>query len=244
MADEDLFLSRMRALGVEPLDQSRRRPAAEPAELEPLFDLEVEDSESDLFLRAMGDLGLAGAPARKEASDPVPSDSVPAAPPNETHDAPAADRSPRPGPEPRSQPPTPDVDPADLHLFLSAIETIDEAPAKELPVPEESPRTVRRLKAPRSISLEPDEVLDLHRLRVGEALARLESFIRQAMRDRSSLALVITGKGHHSKDGIPVLKNSVEEWIRREGADRIRAYSEAAPAQGGRGAFLLHLRRP
>ncbi len=54
--------------------------------------------------------------------------------------------------------------------------------------------------------------------------------------------IVVTGKGLRSERGVPVLKQTVERWLRRSGKHQVRAFSEAPRALGGSGAFLLYLR--
>lgn len=57
-------------------------------------------------------------------------------------------------------------------------------------------------------------VIDIHGLKVREALRRVERALRDAIVDNASRLRVITGRGNHSKDNIPVLKNAVIEAMR------------------------------
>ena len=233
MADDDLFLSRMRALGVRPIEDGGPRKGAKggktPREEPRLFDVEVDEDEARLFLQAMGALGTPHE-ATTEKARPVAS---------------------TPSAEPAREPAGLDavsVDPADVQLFLEAVDALEQAPVKDEPglaadvLAVDGQDAVRKIKAPRGPKSEPTETLDLHRLRIQDALHHLRYFVGQAVENRSKVVLVITGKGHHSQDGVSVLRRSVEEWIRREGRSNIEAFADAPPALGGRGAFLLYLR--
>ncbi|MEE8522885.1 MAG: Smr/MutS family protein [Thermoanaerobaculia bacterium] len=157
----------------------------------------------------------------------------------------------RPADEPRrrsSQRFEPAADEADRLLFEAAMRDLDTAPLDTTPAedvggsrPDAAARTPRRIR-PRKKDLRVDDRVDLHRCTADEAAKQLQRALSAALRSRSRALLVITGKGHHSPGGVPVLRQRVEEWIRRHGRRHgVGAYSEAPRALGGRGAFVLYL---
>jgi len=83
--------------------------------------------------------------------------------------------------------------------------------------------------------------LDLHGMTQAEAHRELGSFLfdQQSMGRRS--VLVVTGKG---VGGAGVLRDAVPRWL-NEGDNRrmVRAFSHAAPKDGGEGALYVLLKR-
>jgi len=131
----------------------------------------------------------------------------------------------------------------DRRLFEEAMRDLEAPADKEAAVPASDGRLkIRRVKA-RSRGERVDDHVDLHGLKKEEALRRLESFVAAAAGAGAGTVLVITGKGHHSPGGRGVLKQQVEEWILGRGRRRVRAYADAPRTLGGRGAYLLYLRR-
>ena len=56
--------------------------------------------------------------------------------------------------------------------------------------------------------------------------------------------LVVTGRGLHSKDSIPVLKAGVQGWLTHGRAARqVLGFCSARPKDGGAGALYVLLRR-
>lgn len=152
---------------------------------------------------------------------------------------------------PRSRPPRtprraasdPDEE-AEDELFLRNVETLREVPDKDAATPDPSaPRRIERRPAAKRSRIEPDARLDLHGMKTEEARHALAQFVYQGHRRGDRLLLVITGKGLGSEGGRPVLKQEVERWIRRQGAAQLESWSEAPRRLGGRGAYLLRLRR-
>jgi DNA-nicking Smr family endonuclease len=86
-----------------------------------------------------------------------------------------------------------------------------------------------------------DAEIDLHGCTVAEAHGRLGSFLREARAQRLHCVRVIHGKGLRSGTRGPVLKNSVNAYLRR--ADAVLAFVSARPAAGGTGATLVLLSR-
>ena len=82
--------------------------------------------------------------------------------------------------------------------------------------------------------------LDLHGHRVTEAHHALTEFLREAMRRGSRCVRIVHGKGHGSRDGVPVLKGKVRSWLARR--SDVIAFCQARPADGGAGALLVLLK--
>ncbi|MBI3185785.1 MAG: Smr/MutS family protein [Myxococcales bacterium] len=86
--------------------------------------------------------------------------------------------------------------------------------------------------------------LDLHGLSRAEAKVALERFVQKARLDGHRSVLVVTGRGLHSKDQLPVLKAGVQGWLSRGRlARQVLAFSTARPQDGGAGALYVLLRR-
>lgn len=86
--------------------------------------------------------------------------------------------------------------------------------------------------------------IDLHGLTKDEAKPALEKFIVDSKLAGHRCVLVVTGRGLHSKDSIPVLKQSVQGWLTRgRPAKHVLAFCSARPEDGGSGAVYVLLRR-
>ncbi len=88
--------------------------------------------------------------------------------------------------------------------------------------------------------------LDLHGLRVEEAKEMLQNFIQENYLQGRRCVLIIHGRGHHSVDKEPVLKQKVVQWL-SEGqflSKKVLAFTSARPFDGGLGALYVLLRKP
>lgn len=86
--------------------------------------------------------------------------------------------------------------------------------------------------------------LDLHGLTREEAKPALEAFIQRSRISGHRCVLVVTGRGLHSKDQIPVLKEGVQQWLTRgRVAKQVLGFCSAKPKDGGSGAIYVLLRR-
>jgi DNA-nicking Smr family endonuclease len=86
--------------------------------------------------------------------------------------------------------------------------------------------------------------VDLHGLTREEAKAALEQFISRSRVAGLRCVLVVHGRGLHSKDQIPVLKQSVQLWLSHgRAAKHVLAFCTARPQDGGAGAVYVLLRR-
>ncbi|MCP4664207.1 MAG: Smr/MutS family protein [bacterium] len=130
----------------------------------------------------------------------------------------------------------------DERLFLEAMRELEAAPDKDQR-PTQQP-TLRKLRLSKKTTPKPEDSLDLHGKTTEEALSDLARFVAQAAAGKKKTVVVITGKGLHSHDGVGVLRQEVERWIRRRGKRFVRAFSEAPRALGGKGAYILYLRPP
>jgi len=86
--------------------------------------------------------------------------------------------------------------------------------------------------------------LDLHGLVRSEAKEALTAFINESRWRGHRCVLVVHGRGLHSKDQIPVLKEGVQGWLSRGPlAQNVLAFTTARPHDGGAGAVYVLLRR-
>lgn len=164
--------------------------------------------------------------------------------------APLADRSPRirPGPEPIARAPSP-LDPelqaydelralvgGEVAFDLSDSDEFIEGHAHGL-----DPNVLRRLRRG-EYALQSH--LDLHGMVKDEARAALEAFVSGARSSGKRCVLVVHGRGLHSKDHVPVLKEAFKRWMATARfAQHVLAFCTARPHDGGAGAVYLLLRR-
>jgi DNA-nicking Smr family endonuclease len=86
--------------------------------------------------------------------------------------------------------------------------------------------------------------LDLHQFNRDDARVAVEKFLFDARARRLRCVLIVHGRGHNSKDNIPVLKNLLKVWMCRGRIGRhILAFCTARPHDGGAGAIYVLLRR-
>lgn len=86
--------------------------------------------------------------------------------------------------------------------------------------------------------------IDLHGLTRAEAKEALFAFVEGSRRKGLRCVLVVHGRGLHSKDQVPVLKEGVQGWLSRGRlAAQVLAFTSARPHDGGAGAVYVLLRR-
>jgi len=86
--------------------------------------------------------------------------------------------------------------------------------------------------------------LDLHGHTSEEARVEVEKFLTVARSDGKRCVLIIHGRGHGSKEGIPVLKERLKVWLTRGRIGRgVLAFCTARPTDGGAGAVYVLLRK-
>ncbi len=86
--------------------------------------------------------------------------------------------------------------------------------------------------------------VDLHGLTREEAKREVEAFLRASRNGGKRCVLVVHGRGLHSKDQLPVLKDALRGWLSTARfARHVLAFATARPADGGAGALYVLLRR-
>lgn len=102
-------------------------------------------------------------------------------------------------------------------------------------------RVMRKLRAG---EFQSQAQLDLHGLTRDEAKQALERFVEKARIAGHRCVLVVTGRGLHSQDELPVLKQGAQQWLTRgRTARQVLAFCSARPKDGGAGALYVLLRR-
>ncbi|MBI2379119.1 MAG: Smr/MutS family protein [Deltaproteobacteria bacterium] len=86
--------------------------------------------------------------------------------------------------------------------------------------------------------------VDLHGMTREPAKAAVEKFLNESRRNGHRCVLVVHGRGHNSKDNIPVLKLLLKNWFERTRiGDLVLAFATARPHDGGAGAVYVLLRK-
>ncbi|MGC1953840.1 MAG: Smr/MutS family protein [Gammaproteobacteria bacterium] len=83
--------------------------------------------------------------------------------------------------------------------------------------------------------------LDLHGMTVPVAQVELTVFLKRARARGVRCVRIIHGKGLRSRQGRPILKLSLDRWLRVR--DEVIAFSSARPVDGGTGAVYVLLKR-
>ena len=129
-------------------------------------------------------------------------------------------------------------------LFLAAMGdltvTFEDSFVTEPPRTEATPKRIKQVKMGK---LTPDASLDLHGLQCADVVDKLQHFLQKARHHSWQTLLIITGKGLHSEDGEPALRNEVERYLSAEGKKQVVEWSRAPRQYGGNGALILFLRR-
>jgi DNA-nicking Smr family endonuclease len=163
---------------------------------------------------------------------------------------PLRDRSPRikPGKQPLSVAPRP-LDPElqaydELRALVTGEVPFDIADSDEFIegcVRGLDPHVVRRLKRG---ELAVQGHVDLHGMLKDEAKLELAAFLARSRQQGKRCVLVVHGRGLHSKDQVPVLKEALKRWMATDRfARHVLAFSSARPHDGGAGAVYVLLKR-
>jgi DNA-nicking Smr family endonuclease len=99
-------------------------------------------------------------------------------------------------------------------------------------------RVLRLLKQGR---IRPEQRLDLHGQTIEQAHRSTMQFIHECQQQGKYCLLIIHGQGFRSAGGVPVLKQNVYHWLQQ--LDSVLAFHSAIPADGGRGAVYVLLRK-
>ncbi len=124
--------------------------------------------------------------------------------------------------------------------MLDDIDTMESGNAHNLHFQRQSVgrRTMRKLARGRfSIQAE----IDLHGMTVAEAKSRLTDFIENCARNGQLCVRIVHGKGLGSGERGPVLRNSVNHWLRQW--DSVLAFVSARQVDGGTGAVYVLLQK-
>ncbi|WP_167670817.1 Smr/MutS family protein [Allopusillimonas ginsengisoli] len=83
--------------------------------------------------------------------------------------------------------------------------------------------------------------LDLHGSTLDQARERLDRFLGSCLTHQVRCVRIVHGKGYGSRDGEPVLKQTIRRWLTQ--MECVLAYIECAEHEGGSGAVqvLLHI---
>jgi DNA-nicking Smr family endonuclease len=86
--------------------------------------------------------------------------------------------------------------------------------------------------------------LDLHGKSRSEAKGEVDAFLRRSREQGKRCVLLVHGRGLHSKDQVPVLKEALRTWLATARFGRhVLAFATARPQDGGAGAVYVLLRR-
>ncbi|MBB5214947.1 Smr/MutS family protein [Parapusillimonas granuli] len=96
-------------------------------------------------------------------------------------------------------------------------------------------RDLRRGKWPIGASL------DLHGSTLDEARERLDRFLQSCRLHQLRCVRIVHGKGYGSKDGEPVLRQTIRRWLSQ--LEAVQAYVECSEQDGGAGAVQVLLQK-
>jgi DNA-nicking Smr family endonuclease len=131
---------------------------------------------------------------------------------------------------------------SDEELFLGSLGQLDVRFSEQLPQ-KTKPAMPRRLKQLKQGRLTPDASLDLHGLQRHQVVEKVELFLQNATRQQWQTLLIITGRGLHSSDGEPVLRDEAEKFLAAAGKSMIAEWGRAPRQYGGEGALVVFLKR-
>jgi DNA-nicking Smr family endonuclease len=83
--------------------------------------------------------------------------------------------------------------------------------------------------------------IDLHGMRLDEARAELQRFLRECIERGLGSVRIVHGKGSRSGPDGPILKPGVQHWLALW--DEVLAFASSQPRHGGTGAVCVLLRR-
>ncbi len=85
---------------------------------------------------------------------------------------------------------------------------------------------------------------DLHGLTREEARREVDRFLKESRRRGRRCVLLVHGRGLHSEEQVPVLKEALRGWLATARFGRhVLAFATARPQDGGAGALYVLLRR-
>jgi DNA-nicking Smr family endonuclease len=130
----------------------------------------------------------------------------------------------------------------DAELFLGALGQLEARFSDQLPQETKlaSPRRLKQLKQGR---LTPDASLDLHGLQRQQVPEKITHFLQDAAYQGWQTLLIVTGRGLHSCDGEPVLRNEAERFLAAQGKPLVAEWGRAPRQYGGEGALVVFLKK-
>jgi len=160
--------------------------------------------------------------------------------------APGPDRAEPPAPSPASEP--------FWHPDLEALKALEALVSGEAPfdlsdsdefiegrVPGLDRAILRRL---RRGDFSVQGHIDLHGMTRDEAKRAVDEFLKKARVAGKRCVLLVHGRGLHSKDQVPILKDALRSWLATARFGRhVLAFATARPTDGGAGAIYVLLRR-
>ncbi len=86
--------------------------------------------------------------------------------------------------------------------------------------------------------------IDLHGLTREEAKGAVDAFLKRSRQAGKRCVLLVHGRGIHSREQVPVLKEALRTWLATARFGRhVLAFATARPVDGGGGAVYVLLRR-
>ncbi|WP_246307948.1 Smr/MutS family protein [Chitinibacter bivalviorum] len=85
-----------------------------------------------------------------------------------------------------------------------------------------------------------DAELDLHGENTDTARIKVAQFLALSVQKNCRCIRIIHGKGLSSKEGLPILKLKLKNWLAQR--DEVLAFAQANPFQGSAGAVLVLLK--
>lgn len=149
------------------------------------------------------------------------------------------DRTPQVSPARAVAPPEPETD---EEIFLDALGELDVRFSDHYPE-DPAPAQARRIKQLRQGKLTPEASLDLHGAQRHEVADKLRHFLQNALHNNWQTLLIVTGRGLHSEEGVPVLREEVERLLRDQGKGPIAEWGRAPRQYGGDGAVVVFLKK-
>ena len=86
-----------------------------------------------------------------------------------------------------------------------------------------------------------DQKIDLHGKTIANAYQLMTRVLIEAQKHKIRCLEIVHGKGYSSKNNLPVLKNALNQWLRRQ--PQVLAFCSAPRHRGGTGAIMLLIKR-
>ncbi len=135
-------------------------------------------------------------------------------------------------------------DQTDEEFFLAAMNDLSVRFEDHLLEDDSQPLAIpRRMKRLKQGKLTPDASFDLHGFQRVEVVEKLRYFLQNAQHQGWQTLLVITGKGLHSENCEPILRDEAELFLSGEGKKFVAEWGRAPKQYGGDGALVLFLRK-